>query len=311
MTGAGGVTPTLEADELLEAVPQLRGGPSIVARSVVRLPGANLTFSDLANVASAIREELARGSVGAVVVQGTDTIDETAFALELLLADVDEPVVVTGAMRNPTLPGADGPANLFAAVHCAASAQMVGLGVTVVMNDTIHAAVRVQKRHASRPDAFSSSPHGPVGWFQEGSPVVIDRTRCRFARIDPVRSSARVPVLAATMEPDVETWRAVVGAGIDGLVVEGMGVGHVPQLLAPILVDAAASFPVVLATRTGGGSVHERTYGFVGSEQYLIDNGLISAGWLDPLKARVLTALELRSESPDVASAFQPVQPHG
>lgn len=141
--------------------------------------------------------------------------------------------------------------------------------------------------------------------------MVIDRTRCRFARIDPVRSSARVPVLAATMEPDVETWRAVVGAGIDGLVVEGMGVGHVPQLLAPILVDAAASFPVVLATRTGGGSVHERTYGFVGSEQYLIDNGLISAGWLDPLKARVLTALELRSESPDVASAFQPVQPHG
>lgn len=180
MTGEPGVAPTLGAEELLEAVPQLREGPAVVARSLMRVPGANLTFGHLDEVASSIRSEIVAGVGGVVVVQGTDTIEETAFALEVLFADVDTPVVVTGAMRNPTLAGADGPGNLFAAVRSAGSRRLEGLGVTVVMNDTIHAASRVQKRHASRTDAFSSFPHGPLGWFQEGQPTILDRTRVRF-----------------------------------------------------------------------------------------------------------------------------------
>lgn len=109
-----------------------------------------------------------------------------------------------------------------------------------------------------------------------------------------------MPLLTATMEPDVDSWRAVIDSGIDGLVVEGMGVGHVPEVLAPLLEAASARIPVVLASRTRGGSVHRRTYGFVGSEQHLLAGGLISAGWLDPIKARILTALTLRGSTPDV-----------
>jgi L-asparaginase len=307
MTGDTGVKPTLGAEDLIEAVPQLRGGPSLVARSLMRMPGANLTFAHLDQVASAVRSELSGGALGVVVVQGTDTIEETAFALELLLADVDDPVVVTGAMRNPTLPGADGPANLFAAVRSAGSSRLNGLGVTVVMNDTIHSASRVQKRHASRTDAFSSSPHGPLGWFQEGRPLILDRTRIGFESPTLAHTSVRVPMLTATMEPDVESWRAVIESGIDGLVVESMGVGHVPEVVTPLLEAASAEIPVVLATRTRGGSVHERTYGFVGSEQHLLGMGLISAGWLDPIKARILTALTLMGPAPDVPRSFAPV----
>ncbi|HEY5650885.1 MAG TPA: asparaginase [Acidimicrobiia bacterium] len=307
MTGDAGVEPTLGAEELIEAVPQLRDGPSLVARSLMRMPGANLTFAHLDEVAASIRSELSDAVGGVVVVQGTDTIEETAFALDVLLAHVDAPIVVTGAMRNPTLAGPDGPANLFAAVRCVASGQLDGLGVTVVMNDTVHSASRVQKRHASRTDAFSSFPHGPLGWFQEGQPIVLDRTRIRFETPAPERASVRVPILTATMDPDIESWRAVVESGIDGLVVAGMGVGHVPEALTPLLEVAAGRIPVVLATRTRGGSVHERTYGFVGSEQHLLAIGLVSAGWLDPIKARILTALTLRGPAPDVRNAFAPV----
>jgi L-asparaginase len=308
MTGDAGVQPTLDAEQLLEAVPALRDGPAVSARSLMRKPGANLTFDDLDQVAGAVRSELEDGAGGAVVVQGTDTIEETAFALDVLLADVDQPVIVTGAMRNPTLPGADGPANLFAAVVSAADPAMHALGVTVLMNDTIHAASRVQKRHASRMDAFRSDPHGPLGWFQEGTPVIVDDTRVRFRRPDPPTGPVRVPLLAATMDPDLEGWDAVLASDPDAVVVEAFGVGHVPEALAGRLIEAASRFPVVLTSRTRGGAVHRSTYGFPGSERHLLEGGLVSAGWLDPIKSRVLTVLALRGGAEDLAEVFAPVQ---
>lgn len=309
MTGDAGVTPTLGVEELLEAVPSLRTGPPVVGRSLMRKPGANITFDDLVDVGAAIRAAVSEGATGVVVIQGTDTIEETAFALDILVADLDEPVVVTGAMRNPTLPGADGPANIHAAVHCAASPSMHGLGVTVVMNDTIDAAVRVQKRHASLTSAFRSTPHGALGWFQEDTPVIVDRTRVRFELPSIGKTPVRVPLVSITMDVDPESLDAVVGTEPDGLVVEAFGVGHVPSVAAHILADAAASLPVVLATRTRGGSVHRSTYGFVGSERWLLERGLISAGWLDPIKARVLTVLALRAGRNDLVRVFAPVVP--
>ncbi len=309
MTGSDGVTPTLGAEELLAAVPSLRDGPPVTGRSLMRKPGANITFEDLEQVAAASREAVDEGSAGMVIIQGTDTIEETAFALDLLLSDLDVPVVVTGAMRNPTLPGADGPANIHAAVHCAASAEMRGLGVTVVMNDTIHAAVRIQKRHASLTSAFQSDPHGPLGWFQEDRPVIVDRTRVRFDVPPPPGRPVAVPLLTVTLDPSPALLEAVLATDPDALVVEAFGVGHAPAVLAEQLVQAAQSIPVVLASRTRGGSVHRRTYGFVGSERYLLDGGLISAGWLDSIKARILTVVALRNGASDLARAFSSVVP--
>jgi L-asparaginase len=309
MTGSGGVTPTLGAEELLAAVPSLRDGPPVTGRSLMRKPGADITFEDLEQVAAATRDAVDGGAAGVVVVQGTDTIEETAFALDLLLADLDVPVVVTGAMRNPTLPGADGPANIHAAVHCASSLDLRGLGVTVVMNDTIHAAARVQKRHASLTSAFRSDPHGPLGWFQEDRPVIVDRTRVRFDLPPPPGRPVVVPLLTVTLEPSPALLDAVLAIRPDALVIEGFGVGHVPAVLAEHLVEAAQSVPVVLASRTRGGSVHRHTYGFVGSERYLLDGGLVSAGWLDPIKARILAIVALRNGANDLDRVFGPVVP--
>ena len=120
-TTDGGVSPALPAPELLAAVPGLSDvDAGIRAVDFRQKPGASLSFGDLFELVTAINDALAGGCTGVVVTQGTDTIEEVAYALDLLLP-TDAPVVVTGAMRNPTMAGADGPANILAAVRVALS----------------------------------------------------------------------------------------------------------------------------------------------------------------------------------------------
>ena len=152
--GEHGVKPSLGADALVEAVPQLAEVASIEAETFRLLPSPEVTIPDLFALADAIEQAVADGARGVVVTHGTDTMEESAFVLDRILA-LDAPVVLTGAMRNPTLAGPDGPANLLNSVRLAVHAPARGLGVMVVMNDEIHAARYVQKGVTSNPAAFS------------------------------------------------------------------------------------------------------------------------------------------------------------
>jgi L-asparaginase len=303
----GGVTPTLSPKQLLDAVPGLNGLD--VDLDVVAFrsrPGASLTFDDLTELSAAIREKLTGGVTGVVVTQGTDTIEETAYLLGLL-HDQPNPVVVTGAMRNPTLAGADGPANLLAAVQVAASPDSRGLGALVVLADEIHAAGRVRKTHSTSPGAFASPNGGPLGYLIEGTPTFIVRRVARHVIPTPPAAAPPPRVgLYTAMLGDDGALISDIAARLDGLVVAGFGVGHVPDSWVDVLTDLAARIPVVLASRTGAGAVHTATYGFPGSERDLISRGLIPAGLLDPYKARILLHLALAAGADEsaVTAAF-------
>jgi L-asparaginase len=306
---AGGVTPRLGARELVEAVPQLQEVAELETVAFRQTASSDLTLQDLIALAAEITKRFDAGVAGVVVTQGTDTIEETSFALDLLVRG-PRPVVVTGAMRNPTLAGPDGPANLLAAVQVAATPAAVGLGTLVVLNDEIHAARFVRKTHTSSPATFRSLTAGPLGWIAEGHPRIA--LRVPALKGVPSGVSEEVPAVAllkCALGDDCRFVTQVEKLGYAGLVLEGSGGGHVPAQAVPMLEDLATRLPVVLASRTGGGEMLQETYGFPGSERDLLSRGLIPAGFLDGLKARILVSLLLTSgtDLAGVRRAFEQV----
>ncbi|MDI9889419.1 asparaginase [Streptomyces sp. HNM0645] len=284
----GGVVPALSAHELLAAVPALAtSGIGLKVRDFRRLPGASLTFEDLTALSAAIEAELETGDVdGVVITQGTDTIEETAFLLDLYHGH-EQPVIVTGAMRNPTLPGADGPANLYAAVLAAADPGLRGAGCLVVLGDEIHSARTVRKSHTTSPAAFTSPSCGPIARVAENRVRMAGGLPRRGPLVGAPDREARVGLYVVTLGDDgalLDLW----DGNCDGLVVAAFGVGHVPERLVEGLTKLASRIPVVLASRIGNGPVLSDTYGFPGSEKDLLGRGLIGAGDLGPYQARLL-----------------------
>ncbi|MBD0741652.1 L-asparaginase [Streptomyces sp. CBMA152] len=284
----GGVVPALSAHDLLAAVPGLDSHDiELRVHDFRRVPGASLTLDDLVELSVDIRKSLDSADIaGVVITQGTDTIEETAFFLDLRYGH-DQPVIVTGAMRNPTMAGPDGPANLYAAVIAAADPRLRGAGTLVVLNDEIHAARHVRKSHTTSPAAFTSPGAGPIGRVAEGRVQLASSLPRRTEPLGPTNRDVRVGLYTVSVGDDgalLDAW----DGRCDGLVVAAFGVGHVPQRFVETLQRLASRIPVVLASRIGNGPVLTGTYGFPGSEKDLIGRGLIPAGTLGPYQARLL-----------------------
>jgi len=301
-----GIVPTLTGADLIAAVPALAEVADIEAISPFRLPGPSLTLAHLRQVAQLLNERLAGDIAGAIVVQGTDTIEETAFVMDCLVGG-DKPVVVTGAMRGAEAPGADGPANLLASAVVASSPVARSLGTVVVLNDTVHAARFVQKVSTFLPSTFASLSTGPLGCVIEGE-ARIDMRVSRSAVIagGDVGTDEPVALLTAALGDDGRMLSGLPGLGYRGLVIEAMGVGHVPAAIVPALASLAEIFPVVLSSRVASGPVFARTYGFPGAETDLLARGLIPGGMLGGLKARLLLSLLLGTglQGKDLRQAF-------
>lgn len=298
----GGARPRHGADALA-AIASTPPGVTVERHDLFAKPSASITLADVQSIADRILAEFAAGLVGAVITHGTDTLEETAYALSLMLPRT-KPVVLTGAMRSAGAPGADGPANLSAALLLAASPEAHGQGPLVVFGDQIHAAHLVRKIHSSRPHAFSSEPYGPIGQ------IVENRVRLAFHPVfDPVPRRLdgpvpAVPILQVGLDLEPETVSLFAGAPIGGLVLAGVGGGHVSTRAVEAVERLAATMPVLLAGTAG--QALRSSYGYDGGEIDLARRGVINGGARSAAQVRILLQILLSNHATraTIAAAF-------
>jgi L-asparaginase len=309
-----GATVRISGGELLEGVPEAAEIANVQVRSVRMVASGDLTMRDILELRALIESSFESGAVGVVVTQGTDTLEETSYAIELLSSS-DDPIVFTGAMRNSSVPGSDGPANLLAAIRVAASESARGLGALVVINDEIHASRHVRKRHTTSTATFGSELAGPLGFVSEDRVRILLRPSGRVhVRVAADADVARVAQIPVFFDSDEALIRAVPSLGYAGLVVAAFGGGHVPSWIVPALAEVAAQIPVVITSRTNAGEGLRSTYGYPGSEIDLISRGLVSAVSLDTAHATVLLRLLLMAgvEATALGICFEEASnPHG
>lgn len=286
------------AGDLAPAAGATPAGIEVHPRDVLRRSSRAMTLDDLWTLAEAVRSEIAAGRDGVVVTHGTDTLEETVYALGLLV-ETTVPVVVTGAMRAPHLAGPDGPANVRAAVVAAADPALAGYGPVVVFSDEVHVARLVTKVHGTRIAAFASPAAGPVGSVVEdrlelllGAPPTPDRLPRTVA------PDRRVAIVPTATEVD-GAWVEAAAAEADGVVVAALGGGHVSPALGESLIRIAGSGrPVVVTSRCPDGALLARTYGGAGSEIELRKAGLHFAANLTAPKARLRLVFGLSAGIP-------------
>ncbi len=290
---AGGAVPTLAGADLLAAAPGIADVADVVPIDLGRIPASHLSFGDVLRIREAIDGALDDPAVrGVVVVQGTDTLEETAFAWDLCHRD-PRPVVVTGAMRNASEADGDGPRNLRDAVRVAAARGARGAGVVVCLAGLVHAADAVAKRHASALDAFATRDGPPLGRVGEQRVRLRPRAPRRVLADTPAAAGLPVPIVVAALETDGGQVDAAIRAGARGIVVAATGAGNThPDLLRAAVDAQAAGVPVALASRTGAGSVGP-FYAFPGGGATWARAGVLLAGDLTPVQARVALALAL------------------
>ncbi len=301
----GGVIARLSGGDLIATLGRL--AVEVRVHDPHAVPSASLTFADVLDTVDAASQAVADGAVGIVLTQGTDSLEETAFLIDSVWPH-DVPFVVTGAMRNPTLPGADGPANLLAALHVAAAESARGRGALVVFADEIHAARHVRKTHSTSPATFVSPDLGPIGHVVEGTPRFLATLPRRQLITGWTRASLAATLIAlyTTTLDDDGALLAGPGHSHQGLVLAGFGAGHVPAGLVPTLAEILAVMPVVLTSRAGAGAVLSDTYAAPGSERDLLARGVISGGFAHPYQARVLLRLLVAAGAgrAEIAAAF-------
>jgi L-asparaginase len=303
----GGAVPLLKGEDLMNSMPDLKGIADVEILNFCNKPGPHIQLGEVLELGRTIQGLFDRGQAdGVVITHGTDTIEETAFELDLLLR-CPNPVVITGAMRNSSLISADGPANLFNAILTAADSAARDKGVLVAFNNEIHLAREVTKASATQLNAFRSPLFGPVG-FIYGRSLQFVRSHGLRDFIPAEGISAQVELIKFTLGMGSFLLDAVRDSPVDGVVIEGAGVGHVSLAVAEgIKGIIAVGKPVVLTSRCYESLVLEDSYAFVGSEKDLREAGAIPAPGLNGPKARIklILALSWKRDLNHIRDLFQ------
>lgn len=291
--------PALSGRDIVSQVPGLRRAARLTLEDYAQLPGPHVSPRWMWGLKQRIEMHLADPGIdGIVVTHGTDTIEETAFLVDLT-TDTFKPVVFCGAMRTLGEAGSDGPSNLLIAVRTAANPDARGHGVLIAVGEEILAAGEAVKSHTQNLGAFKSGI-GPVAILdRSGVRFVRSAVRRRFVQTGSIDSRVDLHVVATGS--DDRLLRASLESGARGLVIEGTGAGNVPPLTVPgIQAAIKAGLPVVITSRCGAGSVAP-LYGYEGGGEQLQRLGCIMGGDLVGQKARILLMVALAAGLSDLA----------
>jgi L-asparaginase len=302
--GAGGAVPALDGADFVRALPA--GIADVRVRSHGRVPTSHFTIEHLWSIAQAVRELAASAETdGVVVTHGTDTLEETAYLLDLV-CETDKPVVVTGAMRTASEPGYEGFANVEASVRTATADGARGLGTLVVMNGEIHAGRDVTKSHTTAIETFVSPEWGPIGRVDADRVLIARRVSRELAPAIGLESEVHLLKLAVGMDARL---LAVLAADqrTRGIVIEALGGGRVPPWWMPVIRTCLErGIVVVIASRTGRGRTIDG-YAYDGAHRDLAAAGCLFAGGLTGVKARIklMVVLGAGSAAGDAANWFE------
>ncbi len=305
-TAGGPVIAGVAAGRLLDSLHEIPEGIAVQVEDFEAVGSYALDLETVHNLCRRIGEVLADDTVdGVVVTHGTDTMEESAFLADLLVAS-DKPVVFTGAQRHADAPDTDGPRNIADALSCAACDGLREQGAVILFEGDIHAARAVTKAHTSRVDTFRSPGLGKLGEVDDGTVYIyrrsVDRLSLAAPRLDP---GVELVLLGLGSTPDYLDYCAT--AGKSGIVLSAFGRGNAPRGFAERISRlTAAGLPVVVASRCPEGRTLP-VYGNDSGGRTLQDAGVIFSGDLSPIKARLLLSVLLGADAreAEIRAAFE------
>lgn len=291
----GAVIPN-QANPLLEKTRDISNLADLIIEAPFNLPSPHITPQRMLFLKHKIEEHIKRNNIdGVVITHGTDTLEETAYFLDLTV-QTDIPIVVTGAMRSGNEVGTDGLYNFLISIRTAIHHDARGKGVLVVLNDEIHAANNVTKTHTSNVSTFQSPQYGPVGIVTKKE-ILFHHAPKLEDKINVNQVSKKVELIKAYAGMDSSLFYALSNMDIDGLVIEALGQGNLPPMSLPgiqKLIDM--NIPIVLVSRCFNGIV-EDIYGYEGGGAQLKKQGFIFSNGLNGQKARIKLMLLLEQSN--------------
>lgn len=278
--------PALSGEELLTMLSGIEKMAQIEPFTYGSYPGPHITPEMMLEIARMTRKLTKRQDIsGVVITHGTDNLEETAYFLDLVLQE-EKPIVITGAMRNSSELGYDGPANLAASICTVCAKDSINKGVLVVMNNQVNGADEVTKTHTLALDTFQSMDFGPLGIVDQDKVIYYrDRKNRQHINTDSIVSNIGLIKVASGM--DSSLIRYCVDSGMKGVVLEGMGRGNIPpNMVEGVRYAISKNIPVVLVSRCPKGRVFD-TYGYTGGGKELRNAGVILGDNMSGQKARI------------------------
>ncbi|WP_195940579.1 asparaginase [Romboutsia sp. 1001713B170131_170501_G6] len=288
----GAAIPTLSGEQIMSMVTNIDKVAEIEVLNFDEIPGPHMTPERMMELKDYVNDLLVREDIcGVVITHGTDSLEETAYFLDLTITSI-KPVIVTGAMRSSSELGYDGPSNLSAAVCTAISDDAIGKGVLIVLNNEVLLASEATKTNTLSLNTFKSLTSGPLGII-DCNELVLYKDVVNRSIIDTDKVESKVALFKSGVGMDDELIKFAADNGYKGIVIEAMGRGNIPpQMYEGVKYAREKDIPVVIVSRCHSGRVFD-SYGYLGSGRDLKNLGCIFGGELPGQKARIKLMLAL------------------